>query len=130
MRFLAAALIWVVFLTLAVYDSNKSPNPPVVNPSVSAPAPQPVQTVDGKEIYEKYCAMCHGVSGKGDGLVAEALSDKPIDLTLPATQKKSDGKLVKVIRDGTDKGMFPWKNKLKDEEIKTVVKYLRELGNK
>jgi len=36
---------------------------------------------DGKYWYLNYCASCHGASGKGDGSIAKALTQKPADLT-------------------------------------------------
>jgi len=38
----------------------------------------------GKEEVETKCVMCHGVSGKGDGPRALALTIKPADLTMLA----------------------------------------------
>lgn len=38
----------------------------------------------GKEEFETKCVMCHGVSGKGDGPRALALTKKPADLTMLA----------------------------------------------
>ena len=35
-----------------------------------------------KEMYLKYCASCHGVTGKGDGAVSRNLKVKAPDLTL------------------------------------------------
>ena len=31
----------------------------------------------GKEIYEQYCALCHGPEGKGDGSLSANLDPKP-----------------------------------------------------
>lgn len=39
------------------------------------------EIVDGRAIFEKYCASCHGVEGRGDGPVASALTAPPPDLT-------------------------------------------------
>jgi mono/diheme cytochrome c family protein len=36
----------------------------------------------GAEGYERYCATCHGTSGRGDGVLAPYLETKPSDLTL------------------------------------------------
>ena len=36
----------------------------------------------GKEMYLKYCASCHGLTGKGDGPVSRDLKVKVPDLTL------------------------------------------------
>jgi len=35
----------------------------------------------GKEMYDSYCASCHGVDGKGDGPAAPALKNLPTNLT-------------------------------------------------
>ena len=35
----------------------------------------------GRVLYLQYCASCHGVGGRGDGPVAEALTVAPPDLT-------------------------------------------------
>ena len=44
--------------------------------------PAPVTSaVDGAEMYQAYCASCHGKTGKGDGPAAAALKAKPADLT-------------------------------------------------
>jgi hypothetical protein len=36
---------------------------------------------DGHEMYDQLCAVCHGVTGKGDGPAAPALSSPVPDLT-------------------------------------------------
>lgn len=86
--------------------------------------------VGGKALYEKNCVACHGPKGSGDGPAAAAMPNKPADLTLPVTQKKSDGELSKIVSEGTAKGMPPWKSTLKDEEIKAVVEFIKEFGSK
>jgi mono/diheme cytochrome c family protein len=35
----------------------------------------------GKDEYKRSCASCHGVTGKGDGLVAKSLAKAPAELT-------------------------------------------------
>lgn len=44
----------------------------------------------GSEMYNTYCAVCHGTDGKGNGPAAEALKVPPTDLTQLA--KKNGGK--------------------------------------
>jgi len=40
-----------------------------------------VQPPTGAEMYQAYCAPCHGRKGVGDGPVASSLKAKPTDLT-------------------------------------------------
>ena len=40
-----------------------------------------VQTLDGSQLFREYCAVCHGVDGKGNGPAADALKRAPGDLT-------------------------------------------------
>lgn len=37
---------------------------------------------NGQADYRSYCASCHGMSGRGDGLMAEVLLKKPANLTV------------------------------------------------
>jgi mono/diheme cytochrome c family protein len=56
----------------------------------------------GKELYERYCASCHGLTGQGDGPVAKALKVEVPDLTLFARRHGDyfDRALVERIIDG------------------------------
>jgi mono/diheme cytochrome c family protein len=42
---------------------------------------RPAPTVTGPSLFGQYCAVCHGVSGKGDGPFASQLKAPPADLT-------------------------------------------------
>jgi mono/diheme cytochrome c family protein len=46
-----------------------------------ATQPTEVVAVQGRDLYLRYCASCHGISGQGDGPVAAALQPPPADLT-------------------------------------------------
>ncbi len=50
----------------------------------------PLRLELGGNDYETYCASCHGVSGRGDGPVAEFLALTPADLT--QLSRKNGGK--------------------------------------
>jgi mono/diheme cytochrome c family protein len=56
----------------------------------------------GKQLYERYCASCHGVSARGDGPVASSLAIEVPDLTLFARRHSDffDRNLVERIIDG------------------------------
>jgi mono/diheme cytochrome c family protein len=40
-----------------------------------------IESLAGRDSFERYCAPCHGVNGKGNGSVAPALKIAPPDLT-------------------------------------------------
>src|SRR5678816_1181173 len=64
-----------------------------ISPAPDAQRQQPpsilLESVDGSDSFQRYCATCHGRTGKGDGQVAAALTTKPADLTQLA--RRNDG---------------------------------------
>jgi mono/diheme cytochrome c family protein len=62
--------------------------------TVKRVAAQPIQSVDGRDNFEAYCAVCHGKAGRGDGPAAPAMKTSVADLT--AIAKKNGGKFSAV----------------------------------
>ena len=50
-------------------------------PTLKREAAKPTSSSDGGQMFNSYCAACHGKLGKGDGPAAAALKVKPADLT-------------------------------------------------
>jgi cytochrome c oxidase cbb3-type subunit 3 len=89
-----------------------------------------------KKEYVRFCSKCHGPEGKGDGPQADALGTKPRDFT-DCTRMKgiSDDTLFTVIKEGGEAGhlskdMPPWKDGMDDDEIHSLVAYVRSLCTK
>ncbi|HEU4635862.1 MAG TPA: c-type cytochrome [Edaphobacter sp.] len=66
---------------------------------------KPTSAGSGEEMYNSYCASCHGKDGKGDGPAAPALKDPVPDLTTLA--QRNGGKfpqqhVAAVIRFGAE----------------------------
>ena len=51
----------------------------------------------GKEMFQSYCASCHGATGKGNGPAAKALKTPPPDLTKLAARNKGQFPEMKVL---------------------------------
>ena len=45
------------------------------------PPPLALQSLTGKDSFDRYCATCHGAGGRGDGPLASSLTTAPADLT-------------------------------------------------
>jgi mono/diheme cytochrome c family protein len=85
---------------------------------------------EGRKLYLRHCASCHGGSGKGDGSMALA-GGTPANLTDEAWDHgSSDGEIYVVIRDGTSSDMESYKDKLTEKQMWQLVNYIRSLGPK
>ena len=76
-------------------------------PTIKRVPAQPIASVEGKDNFEAYCAVCHGKTAKGDGPAAPAMKTPVPDLTMIA--KKNGGKFsavaVKDMIKGADREM-------------------------
>jgi mono/diheme cytochrome c family protein len=82
---------------------------------------------DGKALYDKSCASCHGTAGKGDGPAAKAFKSIPTDLSALA-KAQSEADIVKFLKEGKPdlKPAHP-KPKLTDEQLQAVAKHVKGL---
>lgn len=76
-----AALLVAAAIPLAAQDSQ---------PQVKTAPAAHTSPASGKEMFNSYCASCHGQDAKGDGPAAAALKQPPADLT--ALAKTNGGK--------------------------------------
>jgi mono/diheme cytochrome c family protein len=101
--------------TLAVVGGTASalvaaaPQPQAPAPSVK-PAPySAIGSVEGKDNFAAYCAVCHGLDGRGGGPAAPAMKAPMPDLTMLAARNngKFDGAAVEYVIRGTAKTATP-----------------------
>jgi high-affinity iron transporter len=87
---------------------------------------------EGKQLFSKQCASCHGAAGKGDGKAGETLKPKPADLTDAMwAHGSSDGEIFTVIRDGVkETSMRGFAGRMTSRELWTLVNYVRSLAPK
>jgi mono/diheme cytochrome c family protein len=86
MKFISLAVILVAVSTFVVAQQAPAQTAPTVKhvPITNAPSNS------GKDMFNSYCAVCHGKDATGSGPAASAMKSAPTDLTLLA--QKSGGK--------------------------------------
>lgn len=87
----------------------------------------------GRHLYKHYCAVCHGVSGKGNGLNADNLDPHPADLTGKEVTGLSNEEIYEVIENGgaaveLSAYMPPWGKTLSKDQIQSLIAYIRTLS--
>ncbi len=83
----------------------------------------------GKVIYMKICSVCHGNSGKGDGVAAAGLPIKPADHTSANVQLQKDGSLFYEMSNG-HAPMPAYKTILSEKQRWWLICYIRSLKSK
>ena len=94
----------------------------------------PEASEEGKRVYEKSCAHCHGTEGRGEGSAAENLLPRPRDFTrglykirsTEAGQVPTDQDLFDIITEGMPGSSMPgWETALSANERWEVVAYIK-----
>ena len=80
---LLGSLLVAASLCLAQESTNQQP-------AVKKTPIKQTSAASGKEMYNQYCAPCHGTDGKGAGPAASSMKTMPTDLT--GLAKQHDGK--------------------------------------
>jgi len=86
----------VLSFAVAVAAQNQ-PQTTIKHVPVKATSP-----TSGAEMYKTYCAVCHGIDGKGNGPAAAALKTAPTDLT--SLSKSNGGKYPEMKVASTIRG--------------------------
>ena len=101
------------------------------------PVPVPVvvqlsyEQEQGKRLYSKYCSICHGNDGKGDGFNAYNLDPKPQDFTNKKyLNSLTDNQISRTISGGgrtvNKSPLMPsWGGRLNKRQIEYLVSYVR-----
>lgn len=118
------AISFAGFVTLPLFTSARSKE-----------AGTQKQIVEGREVFLRLCASCHGVDAKGQGLVAQSLKKRPADLTrISAKYGEFPTAKIRAIIIGDpllpvhgSKEMPVWGGMLKDLELANLLKYLESI---
>jgi len=95
-RLLLTGLAVALTATMGYSDQTKTKIVIPVNKTVAT---------SGRQMYGSYCAPCHGVDGRGHGVVASALRTPPTDLTTVAKMNHGvfpDTHIVTVLQFGKE----------------------------
>lgn len=84
----------------------------------------------GAAVFSKYCSLCHGTGGAGDGRAASMQKVPPADLTVSTRLRSYKLQIVRKggAELGRSSGMPAWRDVLSDAEIADVVEYIQTLN--
>ena len=92
---------------------------------------------DGKPVYDKWCAGCHGDTGAGDGFGSKTMLPHPRDFTkgvykirtTASGEIPTDDDLRHIIEAGMPGTAMPeWKSRLSAAEITSVIGYIKSFS--
>lgn len=92
------------------------------------------ELADGKKVYGKYCSVCHGFEGKGDGFNAYNLNPRPRNFTDSSYQAQLDSTFIieTISSGGGAVGRSPlmpaWRRTLTETDIKNACYYVMYLS--
>ena len=117
----------MVVAALAVAAAQGAGNDSLKNPVPASPE----SVAAGQQLYLRQCASCHGKDGQG-GPGNDLIPAAPGLLGDHWDHGSTDGAIFANIRNGIapDFNMVPFKDKLKDDEIWSVVNYIRSIAKK
>ena len=149
MKFNSKAIIFIYLILLLVMifvgcgekpnDNLSTPKPPLhleIQPSTEKEKEllrSFIVTAETRSTYQWYCAQCHGIEGKGDGINAKFLTVPPRNHTKAEyLETRTDEQLFQAIKfGGLSVGRAPcmpaWGHTIEENTIHELVRYIREL---
>lgn len=118
---------------IARYLAQREPTTPRQRRAAPEPAAALADPTDAPALYGRYCAPCHGVSGRGDGYNASFLPVRPtVHADSAYMSRRSDDALFDATFGGgyimnRSNRMPPFGHTLTRAQIWTLVRYLRTL---
>lgn len=83
----------------------------------------------GMQLYQKYCQVCHGVEGDGEGIMTNLMGITPMDHTNPnETNSLTNKEIANSILNGKSRFMPAWRGILSQNDVEALVSYIRLLS--
>ena len=127
----SALVITLIFFTANVFAQEKESGewkaPAEANQLVNPLKENPDAVKAGKKLYKQQCAICHGVTGKGDGVAGMTLTPRPASFHSERVRNETDGALFWKITYGNPP-MAAYKDVLTEEQRWQLVNYIRSLS--
>ena len=124
-KYAALASAALALAGVVVSAAQRNPDAAALkNPVASTPE----STAAGQQLYLRNCASCHGRNGQG-GPGNDLIPAAPSLLGDKWDHGSTDGEIFTNIKNGVapDFNMVPFKDKLKDDEIWSIVLFVRSL---
>lgn len=139
-------IVFTVVIVTALFSacSKNSPADQALHPDTTKAPDSSAQAVaqpsdlnlsyeqrQGKYLYARYCMVCHGEEGKGDGFNSFNLEPKPRNFTdAQYMNSLTDDRIVQTITGGgrsvNRSVLMPsWGGRLQKQEIRCIVEYVR-----
>ena len=124
---LGAIIVLIAFLTIACNNTEMltTNQAQPSSPLTSASQAPPDELASARANFQKNCIACHGEKGNGGRVEVDGKKLKVPSLRDGHALEHTDEKFVKQISEGDDE-MPAFKEKLKPEEIKELVRFIRK----
>lgn len=129
LKFCAVTILalFVLYGCSGTKPENVAQNSVVNVPTNVHPNETPNEIAIGQKLYSDNCAKCHKDDGTGGKVTVDGKELDADNLTDKKRVALSDDKIIRTIKEGVeDDGMPAFKDKLTDDQIKEVVRYVRQ----
>ena len=92
---------------------------------ITNPSATPDELASARKIYSEVCVRCHKENGEGGVIETDIGKLKVPNLKTEGKMKDPDSEFIEQIEEGGD-GMPAFKNKLSEQEIKDLVRFIRK----
>lgn len=124
--FFSFLLTWGVANSAYSQDTEEGWTAPKSADAYMNPLANSQPTANAVQLFQSYCAPCHGDKGRGDGPVSTSLNPPPFNLMKQKVDNETDGALFWRITNG-HRSMPTFKNTLTEMQRWQIITYIRLL---